>query len=203
VSGSGKAYGGSCRWQSSGSAIGLGAPGSGASKPCTLAHSNGAPWPGTTSLERGYSSRVGGREPDNRVPLYGHRTPGNPGSGVVSSTLARWRGLDRGFVDGSETDSPGCSSGVGGSRVAWPLSLLETSAIVFSEASSSTGRLLSRRRGYSTWRGDDLEDAGRIASRSPSGGTCDQGDPAAGSLSPNPRWGKDDRAVFSSLRRGR
>jgi hypothetical protein len=185
---SGRAFGGSCRWWSSGIAIGQGAQSNGASPLCTLARSNGGPWPGKQESERGCSSQVVGRDPGNRVPLYGHRNPRTHGSDTAPSRCARWRGPDRGCVADSGTGSRGDSSGSGGSRAPWPSFLLGIGAIDFCEASFSTVRPSSGIWGYSTWPGGDLEGGERSAFRKVSGGKRDRGHRAsAGGLSPVPR----------------
>jgi hypothetical protein len=196
VSPSGQPFAGSCPSGSAGSATGRGEPSTDASFPGKLVRNSDGPRRGPPRSRRDSSSRVGGRGRGNRVPLYGHRCPRTSESAAAASRRARWRGHDRRCGGGSENGTRGASPGAGRSRVAWPFVLVETAAIVFSGASSSTSRHPCGRRRCSTWRGDDLEAGGRIASRSPSGGTCGRGHPAAGSLSPGPRWGTDDRRVL-------
>lgn len=193
---SGRSSCGSCPSGSLDSATGPRGRSTGASLPGSLFRNSDGLRLGPPRSRTGSSSRGGGRGRGNRVPLYGHRNPRDPWLDAVSSTPARWRVPDRGCGDGSENGTRGASSGVGRSRVAWPFVLLETAAIVFSGASSSTSRPLSGRPGCRIWRGDGLEDGEQIASRSPSGGTCARGHLATESLSPGPRCDKDDLGVF-------
>lgn len=201
--GSGRAFGGSCRWLSCGIAIGQGAQSNGASPPCTLARSNGGPWPGTHRSGRGCSSQVGGREPGIGIPLYGHRNPGSLWPDAGASNRARWLEPCRGGVAGSERRSRGVFFGSGDFRAAWPSSPPSSGAIHFGVTNFSTSRPPFGEEGRSTWRGVDLEGGGRSAFRSPSEDKDGQGPRVSvGSLSPRPRCGKENLAFVSSFRRG-
>ena len=157
---SGRSSGGSCRSKSSGSAIGPGAPSTGASFPGKLVRNSDGPRRGPPRSRRGGSSRGGGRERGNRVPLYGHRNPGDPWLGAVSSTLARWRVPDRRFFVCTQTGSRDASPGAADSPVAWPSFPLANDAAPFGVTSFSTGRPSFCNRDCGTWHGGGLEDGG-------------------------------------------